>query len=67
MRRLRFWSVLHQVPELAEVLRERLGPDTLILSTCNRTEIYVGDAGADSPALVLAQIKDASWRRTSTF
>lgn len=46
-------------PELAEMLRERLGPDTLILSTCNRTEIYVGDGGTESPAAVLAQIKDA--------
>lgn len=46
-------------PELAEMLQERLGPDTLILSTCNRTEIYVGDGGTESPAAVLAQIKDA--------
>lgn len=46
-------------PEIAETLRDRLGPDTLILSTCNRTEIYVRDDGAESSAAVLAAIKDA--------
>ena len=36
-------------PEREAVLRERLGPDTLILSTCNRTEIYIGDGVTQSP------------------
>ena len=36
-------------PEREAALRERLGPDTSILSTCNRTEIYIGDAVTQSP------------------
>lgn len=46
-------------PELEATLRERLGPDTLILSTCNRTEIYVCDGGNESPEAVLAEVRQA--------
>ena len=46
-------------PEREAVLRERLGPDTLILSTCNRTEIYIGDGVTQSPQALRHLICDA--------
>lgn len=46
-------------PDLEATLRERLGPDTLILSTCNRTEIYIGPNGTETPEAALHLLSDA--------
>ena len=43
--------------ELERRLRERLGPDTLMLSTCNRTEIYVGTALEPSANIIQSVIQ----------
>src|SRR5262249_8509965 len=53
------------LPVAIEALRERqLAPEALVLSTCNRAEIYAGadsDAAADSCARFIGEFNGVDW------